>query len=909
MAGGEQTATVSRQSGPNKSLNKRISEHSKICQDALQSNAEALRAQASNITQAAARLAAAQSVSGNRAFAGPSTSNIVSTNRSATSSSSQIPKPGSLVPAGNNTKATTAGSTMITSKNTPSLPSQAAVEAAKLSAKNNSKRIAVNANTDLNGTRSSSLKHTSTSTNSKPEQDVVKSFGLKTGSQVAPELPSSNMASEAAKTSATKNSNTVVNAEFQNFDSVSKLVYSSSSQSTPHISVTSFNQALDAARVTASDNMVGHLNGSSHCENQISNRSEKEEDSSKNGTCLFSATNNAKVVPVITKSMIDKQSHESDNQRVSSSTYSHLPTPETLAALSKKVETSSDSVSEPHAANAKFAAARSIEIHQQKLHEPPQEEQHLGEQEQNEPQGSQQQHLNVYDHSSQKIESSHHMKPYLLHSDIRGIHSGTSTTSVNEAASIADSTSALAAALKTHSTQTPEESSSDNNSKEKASALAAALAARDSAAETVEKMDTYKQPHNHRKKKRKLYRPSALWSGIGVSSPWHAPSHVSSLPLASKQGHQTPNPIVSTASIANLSPDDQINVNLENYNECELATPIPIRNNDFKYFRDEGVSGGYIDDTSSSSSVPFQKLPPTTSGITPRRDITPVMSVKASMYEPSRNNSSNESLVNTSIADRAPSLSSSQIDVMSKNELSVGPAPSTANIHSKDDLLSGFGKGDLSPSTTPSQISTHKTSASSVSSSKTGLLGLFRKTRPSTETPVGFKLTMRKQHKKKTFNEDKPWKNHSNANVPTEFERKRYEGVWTANKGIHEPLLSDQAREYLAEVGRDPREEIHGLVVRDLWSRSKLPPYILERVWNLVDHNHDGTLDRDGFLIGMWLVDQALYGRKLPQVVAPSVWSSVARLNVKIRLKAKDVRSQQHQAKKKSTRRAFDKKS
>lgn len=100
----------------------------------------------------------------------------------------------------------------------------------------------------------------------------------------------------------------------------------------------------------------------------------------------------------------------------------------------------------------------------------------------------------------------------------------------------------------------------------------------------------------------------------------------------------------------------------------------------------------------------------------------------------------------------------------------------------------------------------------------------------------------------------------------TEIERKRYEGVWAANKGVLIPTSEDQTC-------------VLNLVVRDIWSRSRLSTEVLEEIWQLVDRRVIGTLEREEFVVGMWLVDQRLKGRKLPIKVGESVWSSVRRLS------------------------------
>ena len=100
----------------------------------------------------------------------------------------------------------------------------------------------------------------------------------------------------------------------------------------------------------------------------------------------------------------------------------------------------------------------------------------------------------------------------------------------------------------------------------------------------------------------------------------------------------------------------------------------------------------------------------------------------------------------------------------------------------------------------------------------------------------------------------------------TEHERKRYEGVWAANKGMFLPSSR-------------PEHEVLNIVVRDIWCRSRLPNDVLEEVWDLVDNEDVGTLSKEEFVVGMWLIDQRLKGRKLPVKVSESVWSSVRRLS------------------------------
>ncbi|CBF90210.1 hypothetical protein AN0095.2 [Aspergillus nidulans FGSC A4] len=118
----------------------------------------------------------------------------------------------------------------------------------------------------------------------------------------------------------------------------------------------------------------------------------------------------------------------------------------------------------------------------------------------------------------------------------------------------------------------------------------------------------------------------------------------------------------------------------------------------------------------------------------------------------------------------------------------------------------------------------------------------------------------------------------------TEKERKRYEGVWAANKGllIHPSQVLDENLEPdKIPPGMYPPaalDMVVNLVVRDIWSRSRLPNHVLEQIWNLVDGQKIGLLTRAEFVVGMWLIDQQLRGHKLPAVVSESVWASVTRV-------------------------------
>ncbi|KAK4169288.1 hypothetical protein QBC43DRAFT_251301 [Cladorrhinum sp. PSN259] len=117
-------------------------------------------------------------------------------------------------------------------------------------------------------------------------------------------------------------------------------------------------------------------------------------------------------------------------------------------------------------------------------------------------------------------------------------------------------------------------------------------------------------------------------------------------------------------------------------------------------------------------------------------------------------------------------------------------------------------------------------------------------------------------------------------------ERRRYEAVWASNRGLFlQPGWSfaggdggyDQQQQLEAGRAREGPEAdlVVNVVVRDIWGRSRLPADELAEVWELVDRDGKGALGREEFVVGMWLIDQRLRGRKIPARVGASVWDSV----------------------------------
>ncbi|KAK4241884.1 increased rDNA silencing protein 4 [Achaetomium macrosporum] len=114
----------------------------------------------------------------------------------------------------------------------------------------------------------------------------------------------------------------------------------------------------------------------------------------------------------------------------------------------------------------------------------------------------------------------------------------------------------------------------------------------------------------------------------------------------------------------------------------------------------------------------------------------------------------------------------------------------------------------------------------------------------------------------------------------TARERRRYEAVWASNRGLFlRPgwgfTYDQDIDEGRAAEGTPEAELVVNVVVRDIWSRSRLPADELAEVWDLVDRQGRGALGKEEFVVGMWLIDQRLRGRKIPARVSQSVWDSV----------------------------------
>lgn len=192
------------------------------------------------------------------------------------------------------------------------------------------------------------------------------------------------------------------------------------------------------------------------------------------------------------------------------------------------------------------------------------------------------------------------------------------------------------------------------------------------------------------------------------------------------------------------------------------------------------------------------------------------------------------------------------------------------------------------------------------------------------ESPYILGLHSRSKRSNK-FDENKPWKSHIDLGYITSEEKKRYEGIWVSNKNrfldmlqLKQPSNSQQISpnnspnnqstfsfegetptisssiaipipSYVALGAKAPKRASTGqfresedlmvnFVVYEIFNRSNLPPRLLAQIYSLIDLRHDGTITKKSFIVGMWLIDQCLYGKKLPAAIPDLVWDSVDKM-------------------------------
>ncbi|KAH8705087.1 hypothetical protein BGW36DRAFT_421661 [Talaromyces proteolyticus] len=255
---------------------------------------------------------------------------------------------------------------------------------------------------------------------------------------------------------------------------------------------------------------------------------------------------------------------------------------------------------------------------------------------------------------------------------------------------------------------------------------------------------------------------------------------------------------------------------------------------------------------------------------------------------------STRSSYNTSTSDlgrvSAHAQSSTRQDKSHTNEATGMTKESLADAIVASSLASSRSSRAASPLKEPPPLPPHRRTRSRSLLNPTDMFkGEQHRTTPSPSK--GLRQTLRdpsksddeatKQHSGRHLIRHHPHKYHEGdrkrwrQEVP-ERERKRYEGVWAANKGLWIPPES-LIYEMLPYVPRTLvlSDMVVHLVVRDIWLRSRLPSHTLEAIWDLVDHNRIGLLSREEFVVGLWLIDESLKGHKIPVKVPDSVWDSV----------------------------------
>ncbi|EMD38155.1 hypothetical protein CERSUDRAFT_113306 [Gelatoporia subvermispora B] len=85
------------------------------------------------------------------------------------------------------------------------------------------------------------------------------------------------------------------------------------------------------------------------------------------------------------------------------------------------------------------------------------------------------------------------------------------------------------------------------------------------------------------------------------------------------------------------------------------------------------------------------------------------------------------------------------------------------------------------------------------------------------------------------------------------------------------------------EVGSDDRLE--GRTVRRIWEMSKLQAAQLKAIWSECDPSGSGTLDRDGFVKGMWRIDEELRRAQLNRQMSAARFRQPSRMQSKFILR------------------------
>jgi len=94
---------------------------------------------------------------------------------------------------------------------------------------------------------------------------------------------------------------------------------------------------------------------------------------------------------------------------------------------------------------------------------------------------------------------------------------------------------------------------------------------------------------------------------------------------------------------------------------------------------------------------------------------------------------------------------------------------------------------------------------------------------PVRSRPIHLKATMRKEHRHEKENKKQM---HAASLCLSEAQRKRYEGVWASN---HSPNLFSSSSDAESDF-------LSNLIVRELWTRSKLSRELLAHIWYIPNH-------------------------------------------------------------------------
>ncbi|KAF9469256.1 hypothetical protein BDZ94DRAFT_1303749 [Collybia nuda] len=98
---------------------------------------------------------------------------------------------------------------------------------------------------------------------------------------------------------------------------------------------------------------------------------------------------------------------------------------------------------------------------------------------------------------------------------------------------------------------------------------------------------------------------------------------------------------------------------------------------------------------------------------------------------------------------------------------------------------------------------------------------------------------------------------------PTEARRTRQAAGWRGlsvdlitGGDVGSPAATDDENEYDGVVGTE--ERLEGYIIKSIWRRSKLDSARLAEIWSECDPSNIGVLDCDGFVKGMWRIDEEL---------------------------------------------------